>query len=986
MTAPRARTVRSLAVLGGGTALAAVLGLGFQSLLAYWFGASAETDAFFMSLSIYGFLGKFLMLSHLRSLALPVYARLRSRDPERARGLAGGLVGLTVAAVLVLSLLLLAAAPLLVDALAPGYEGAMRDLTVALVRIRVPALVFLAATTVTMAFLESDRRFGVTISAQKVVPAAVSLALLLAIRDRSGIAAVGWIGLAATVAGAALIFPAARARLGSMALAPAAADPEIRRIGSRWLSLSSSNAATFVGEWAFRVGASLLPVGLFSAVLYGRMTHDLLHAAINDSAQTVSLPRFAAAVAAADEEGGEAAERVAADADRRLGPVLRASLARLSALSLPLTLLAAATAPWTVALLFGRGRFLADGMLRPAAVSLALFMIGFFLQGLVQILFSAAFATHRPALINRAQLVGHLARAAALVPLVTAFSYVGLVGAQVAMNALILALLVLWAPPDWGLGAVRAGLLRPVVAAALPAALYWGAVAPRLPDPLALGTLGRVGVLALVGGGWLVVYGALAVALRLPEVGELRRWLRGSAAPAAAALVVLCLLPGRARAQTDASWGAVPEGHWSLTVLEWMEARGDLPAGASAVRPLPGARVAALLAGSGTAAAFDDERGRKRGLVPGLRFALGAAAGSAHRGGTPVLAVEAGSASSLPFAFLDVDRARVLRGGVGVHVRGFWAEAGRERVQLGGGSTGALVLNPAYLDGARVGTAVPVRIPLLGDVSVVAGAGPLPRYDAVRDPWWGFLRATARPARWIQVGLSRGVLAGGHFPGGSVAFDAKPYGPDEGSLGAADVVRLALGQATDFDDQVAALDVRVSLASVGLPLLATAELGWEDRDRSWGDPGLIAGLLWAGRAPLPVTLRYEYVAFGRAARLCSWCDTLPAFWYQHVRFQSGWRAGGDLLGHPLGGYGHQHALAAAAWTPGGALRAGLRLSALTRERWNLLETDRPGAASRVDGTAAWRPGRRVELSGTMRGEWGEGWGWSDWEVRATAFF
>ena len=96
--------MRSLAILGGGTALAAVLGLGFQSLLAYWFGATAETDAFFMSLSIFGFLGKFLMLSHLRSLALPVYARLRAADAERARGLAGGLLGLSTAAVAVLGL------------------------------------------------------------------------------------------------------------------------------------------------------------------------------------------------------------------------------------------------------------------------------------------------------------------------------------------------------------------------------------------------------------------------------------------------------------------------------------------------------------------------------------------------------------------------------------------------------------------------------------------------------------------------------------------------------------------------------------------------------------------------------------------------------------------------------------------------------------------------------------------------------------------
>ena len=85
MTSRGAGTVPGLAVLGGGAVLAALLGLGFQSLMAFWFGAGAETDAFFMSLSIFGFLAKFLMLTHLKSLALPPYARLRATDEERAK-------------------------------------------------------------------------------------------------------------------------------------------------------------------------------------------------------------------------------------------------------------------------------------------------------------------------------------------------------------------------------------------------------------------------------------------------------------------------------------------------------------------------------------------------------------------------------------------------------------------------------------------------------------------------------------------------------------------------------------------------------------------------------------------------------------------------------------------------------------------------------------------------------------------------------------
>jgi peptidoglycan biosynthesis protein MviN/MurJ (putative lipid II flippase) len=995
VTAPRARTVRGLAVLGGGTALAAVLGLGFQSLLAYWFGASAETDAFFMSLSIYGFLGKFLMLSHLRSLALPVYARLRGSDPERARRLAGGLLGVTVAGVAVISVVLLAAAPVLVDLLAPGYDGAMRDLTVLLVRIRIPALLFLAGTTVAMAFLESEQRFGVTISAQKIVPAAVALALLLVVANRHGIEAVAWVGLLSTVAGALLILPMARDRLGSPALGAAARDPEIRSIGARWTSLSSSNAATFVGEWAFRVGASLLPVGLFSAVLYGRMVHDLLHGAINDSAQTMALPRFSAAIAAgaeADPPKSSRATDAEADplpspraADARVAPELGASLTALTALSLPLTLLVATTTPWIVALLFGRGRFLADGMLGPAAVSLSLFMIGFFLQGLVQILFSAAFATHRSDLINRTQLVGHLARAAALVPMVMWLSYVGLVGAQVAMNALVLGLLVLWAPREWGLRSLPRRLLRPLVAAVIPAVVFVSALSPRLPDPLSLGTGGRVAALAAIGAGWLLVYGALAAALRLPEAEAVVRRVRRRAVTAAGAVLVCSMLPGRAHAQTPAGWSPVGEGHWTLSVLEWMEARGELPVGASAVRPLPAARVAEMIGAAELGERFGEERGASNGLSASVGLRLrGDDGGTALRS---LVRIDAGSPSSLPFGFVELDRWSVLRGGVGVRAGKLWAVAARERVQLGGGATGSIVLNPsARLDGVSVGTAEPLSLPVLGAVSLIAGAGPLGRYEAVDDPWWGYVRATSRPTPWLQIGGTRGVLAGGHFGGGTVAFDAKPYGPDARSMSAGDVVRLIFGANTGFDDQVFAVDVRTAWSGLGAALVTYAELGWDDADRSWGDPGLIAGALWAPTAPWPITLRYEYVAFGSSARWCGWCDTLPAFWYQHVRFQSGWRAGPELLGHPLGGYGRQHAVSVSSWSPDGRIRAEMGVASLDRERWNLLEDERPGSATSFELETAWRGRPWLEVAGEIRDERGRGWKRRMWAVSATGFF
>ena len=985
--------LRSASVLGGGTVLAAVLGLGFQSLLAYWFGAGAETDAWFMSLSIYAFLAKFLMLTNLKSLTLPAYARLRREDPARADALAGGLFRLSVVVLSLLSALVVVAAPLLVDLLAPGYEGHIRDLTVTLVRIRVPGLLMLGAVTVGMAVLESRSRFGVTISAQKVVPAAVSLALLLVVADRLGIVGVGWIGLVATVAGALVVVVAARGSLAPTPLRAAARDPVAREVGRHWINLGWSNGATFVGEWAFRVGASLLPVGMFSAVLYGRMVHDLLHGAVNDAAQTASLPRLAREATVGE---GEAPE----EGQRRLGVALREGMDGLAGLNLPVALFVALTAPWTVALLFGRGRFLQDGMLRPAATALAIFSVGFLLQGLVQLVFAAAFASNRSALVNRVQVVGHLARAAALVPLVKAFSYVGLVAAQVGMNALVLALLLAWSPRAWGLR--RSPVPLRAAAAALPATvLHLLVVAPRLPDPLALGTMGRLAVLAGLGLGWTALTFPLAVALDVPGLRPLLARLRPGRGAAAAGVLVAAVavgIPGgRAAALEPALRRAapavdtlpaspeapLPDDHWLLPVLEWMEARGALPAGTSAFRPLTVRRAVELLEG---AAGGGEGAAARRDAAAAASAALArlGAETVGHGWLVPTLGVDDAGAGARPAARLDAavggDRVfawgtlqrrgdAVARGGMGLRLGPLDVDVARERLTLGGGATGAVVLNPsAPVDGLLLHTRRPFGLPALGATRLAFGVGPVSGYRAVDSPWLGFLRLTARPAPWIQVGVSRAALVGGHFGGGTVPYDAKVYGPDEGSVSAGDVLRILAGGGTDYDDQVAALDVRASFASLGLPALAYAEMGWEDWSRSWGDPALLAGLLVAPRAPFPLTLRYEYAAFGAPARLCGGCDTLPAYWYRHVRFQDGWVVDGALLGHPLGGYGLQHRVAVSAWSAGFDVRVTVHADRLRRDRWNLLYDQRPGWAWAGGAEAAWRLAPSLEARGSWSRE------------------
>ncbi len=485
---------------------AAVFGLLFQSLLSFFFGAGSETDAFFMSVSIFAFVSKFLMLGQLKSIALPVYGRALAEEPVAGRALLGGMLKASLLSLSVVALVVTVSAPLLVRVLAPGFGDESSALTAALLRIRAPALLFAGFVTLARIALEHRSEFGLAVFTQKVVPAVSAFALLWLLGERATISDVAWIGLGSAGAGAILLLVVRPALLRGSTLA-ALRSGRVRGALRDWARFSQSTAATFFGEWAFRVGASILPVGMFSAVLYGRMVHDVMHGAINDPASTVTLPHLARA----HESGGV----------QTAGELLRRRVLQLVAVTAPLATLVAILAPWIVAILFGRGRFAEDGMQGATALALAIFTAGFLVQGVNQLLFAGAYAIGASERVNGVNVIGHAGRALLLIPLVWAFGLVGLVGAQVAMNVSVLVLVIATWPAELGLrgGDHGAGLWRGVGRVALavvPAAALALAVLGRIGEPMTHGLGGRLLVVTAVTLGFVVIYVVVAAWLGAP--------------------------------------------------------------------------------------------------------------------------------------------------------------------------------------------------------------------------------------------------------------------------------------------------------------------------------------------------------------------------------------------------------------------------------------------------------------------------------------
>src|SRR3954468_9524204 len=128
------QTGRHAAMVGAGILISRVVGLVRQRVFAYYFGDSAAADAFTAAFRIPNFLQNVFGEGALSASFIPVYARLLASDDEdEADRVAWAVFTLLALVVSVLVLAGVFASPLLINAIAMGFEGEKRDLTERLV-------------------------------------------------------------------------------------------------------------------------------------------------------------------------------------------------------------------------------------------------------------------------------------------------------------------------------------------------------------------------------------------------------------------------------------------------------------------------------------------------------------------------------------------------------------------------------------------------------------------------------------------------------------------------------------------------------------------------------------------------------------------------------------------------------------------------------------------------------------------------------------
>src|SRR5712692_5233499 len=130
---------RSAFLVAAGILCSRLAGLVRLRVFAHYFGLSDAADAFNVAFRIPNVLQNLFGEGALSASFIPVYAALLARgerrDADRVAGAVGAVLALVVAGLVLVGVL---ATPILITAIAPGFLGPKRELTIALVRILFP--------------------------------------------------------------------------------------------------------------------------------------------------------------------------------------------------------------------------------------------------------------------------------------------------------------------------------------------------------------------------------------------------------------------------------------------------------------------------------------------------------------------------------------------------------------------------------------------------------------------------------------------------------------------------------------------------------------------------------------------------------------------------------------------------------------------------------------------------------------------------------
>jgi putative peptidoglycan lipid II flippase len=339
--------------VAAGILLSRIAGLVRERVFAHYLGNSDAAGAFKAALRIPNFLQMLFGEGVLSASFIPVYARLLAEGrPEEAGRVAGVIASLLTLAVALLVPLGTFGARVLIDVVAPGFHGDVRELTIELVRIMFSGVGLLVLAAWCLGILNSHRRFFLSY----VAPVLWNVAQIAALvffgarfyGSRAGqlhlVTLIAW----ATVVGAALqlLLQLPRALTLTRGLRPSLSLlPPVRTVLHNFVPVVVSRGVVQISAYIDQLLASYLGPEVVSAMAYAQQLYTLPVSLFGMAISAAELPEMASAI-------GDAGE-IAAALRRRL----EGGLARMAFFVVPSAVAFLLLGDVVVATLYQTGRF-----------------------------------------------------------------------------------------------------------------------------------------------------------------------------------------------------------------------------------------------------------------------------------------------------------------------------------------------------------------------------------------------------------------------------------------------------------------------------------------------------------------------------------------------------------------------------------------------------------------------------------------------------
>jgi len=296
----RGTTERFAFLVAAGILSSRIAGLVRDRVFAHFFGLSAFADAFRVALRIPNFLQNLFGEGVLSASFIPVYANLLARqDDEEARRTAGAIGALLALSTAVIVLMGVLATPYLIDAIAPGFHGEKRELSIRLVRILFPGVGMLVLSAWCLGILNSHRRFFLSYAAGVIWNAAMIATMWIwgNRRDQYSLSVIlAWGSVVGSALQVGAQLPIVLRLLGGLRLSLHYQAENVKTVVRNFFPVFVSRGVVQISAYVDALLASFLPNGAVAALANAQTLYLLPVSLFGMSVSAAELPQMSGAL------------------------------------------------------------------------------------------------------------------------------------------------------------------------------------------------------------------------------------------------------------------------------------------------------------------------------------------------------------------------------------------------------------------------------------------------------------------------------------------------------------------------------------------------------------------------------------------------------------------------------------------------------------------------------------------------------------------